>query len=298
LATIDIILAIDGSGSLSEKGFDVLKKFAQNLVLRMKPEKFEREAVRVGVVQFGNGKLSGDWVVSDAVAVMPPTDKMQEAADAIGKLTWQKGFTNMAQAVLKAKSMLDSHGRGQAQDVVMLLTDGRPTFKMQTSNAVEQVREKARVVIVQVQPFRQKNNVEQLKEWVSTPWQTNYIHIPGKKALKGAYDSFATKVIAGLCPFAESPSTRASQETLRGFSLSASGEVCEQDPAHNAMEQSPDNCYLYAEQMDPGAWTAFAYAHNPDTGLGQCLVYTSPCESFQRNSTYNVYVHHSDAEKK
>jgi uncharacterized protein YegL len=290
LALIDIVIAIDGSGSLTERGFDVLKTFAQKLVLRMKPSAFEREAVRVGVVQFGNGKLNGDWVVSDANVVIPPTDNMEEVVAAIGGLTWQRGFTNMAQAVVKAKSMLDMHGRGHAADVVMLLTDGRPTFVSQTSNAVEQLREEARLVIVQVQAYRQENNVALLKDWVSTPWQTNYIHIPGKKALKGAYESFATTVIAGLCPFAESPSTRMNQETMRGFALEASGRVCEQEPESITTESTPDNCFLYAEQVDPSGWTAFAYAPNAETALGHCLVYTSPCENYQANSTYSVYV--------
>jgi len=112
---IDLVLALDASGSITEKGFDILKNFAARLVKRMVPTAYGRDAVRVGVVMFGNGKLDKNRVVSDAVAVTQPTDDMEAAEKSILGLKWQKGFTNMAQAFTKAKKKCCRRRDGRLQ---------------------------------------------------------------------------------------------------------------------------------------------------------------------------------------
>jgi len=282
MAKMDLIIAIDGSGSLTAKGFDVLKAFAAKLVRRFRPKAYGREAVRVGVVQFGNGKLDANKVVSDAILVTTPTDNMEEAAGKIEALKWQRGFTNMAQAVLKSKDMLTSNSRNGAQSVVMLLTDGRPTFKHQATSAVEELRSSARFVIIQVQQYTKVDSVKLLKSWASRPWQTNYVHIPGKKALKGAYDQFATQVVAQLCTRAESPSTKSALEEQQGFRLIREMANCGEGQAVSSQD-TVDNCFLFAEKTAPGWWKTFSY------GDGVCMLYPETCPDYLRNSSYAVY---------
>eukprot|EP00929_Paragymnodinium_shiwhaense_P099365 TRINITY_DN609_c0_g1_i1.p1 TRINITY_DN609_c0_g1~~TRINITY_DN609_c0_g1_i1.p1 ORF type:complete len:1079 (-),score=306.41 TRINITY_DN609_c0_g1_i1:261-3497(-) len=191
---IDLVIMIDGSGSVTQQGFEVLKHFAKSVVERLDI------MVRVAVVQFGNGKLNDKKIVSDAIAVTPGLEEeVYDVADRISALKWQQGFTNMAQAFFKAKDYLGG-SREKAESVVLLLTDGRPSFKYQTNLAVKKLRESARLVIVHVQPFRKQEMVELLKGYASNPWRGNYLHIPGKEALKEGYESYATSVLSMLCP--------------------------------------------------------------------------------------------------
>jgi len=282
LQQADLILAIDGSGSLTAEGFEVFKTFASKLVLRLRSSAYGREAMRVAVVQFGNGRLDNKRVVSDAKIIALSSGDMQKVAEKIKGMKWQRGFTNIAQAMLKAQFMLRSRSRPSATSTVLLLTDGRPTFKLQASSAVERLRKIARLLIVQVQAHRKEESARLLKAYASQPWQTNYIHIPGKKALKGAYDQYATQVVTQLCPRAESPSGTAARDDQRGFRKSREGVNCGPS-ASKAAKESLNDCYIMAATA-PGGWNSFAY------GAGHCLVYANPCKTFQRNSSYDVYM--------
>merc|ERR1740127_41747 len=130
---------------------------------------------------------------------------MEAVAGKIEGMIVHKGFTNMAQGFTKSKDVL-TYARKKAQSTVLLITDGRPSFKFQTGFAVHSLRKSARLMIVQVQANRKQDIAELLKGYASEPWSLNYRHIPGKKKLASAYDSYATSVLADLCPKLISPS--------------------------------------------------------------------------------------------
>jgi len=210
-STIDLVIAIDASGSITEAGFDILKEFAARIVRRL------MSPVHVGIVSFGNGKLDRkNNVISDAKVI---TDNLEPDMDGVAKkiegMIIHKGFTNMAQAFTKSKDVL-TYARKGAQAVVMIITDGRPSFKFQTNFAVKSLRQSARIMIVQVQANRKEDIAELLKGYASEPWSMNYRHIPGKKKLASAYDSYATSQIADLCPNLVSPSALAECSVLDG----------------------------------------------------------------------------------
>jgi hypothetical protein len=200
-STIDLVIAIDSSGSITEVGFDILKEFALRLVKRM------MAPVQVGVVLFGNGKLDLETnIVSNAKVITDNLEgDMEEVSKKIEGMIIHKGFTNMAQAFIKSKDVL-TYARKSAQSTVLIITDGRPSFKFQTGFAVKNLRKSARLMIVQVQANRKQEIAELLKGYASEPWSLNYRHISGKKKLQGAYDSYATSVLADLCPKLISPS--------------------------------------------------------------------------------------------
>jgi uncharacterized protein with von Willebrand factor type A (vWA) domain len=196
-----LVIAIDASGSITEAGFDIMKEFAARMVRRM------MAPVQVGVVLFGNGKLDLETnVISNAKVV---TDNLEGDMEAVaGKIEGtviHKGFTNMAQAFTKSKDVL-TYARKGAQATVMIVTDGRPSFKFQTGFAVQSLRKSARVMIVHVQANRKEDIATLLKGYASEPWSMNYRHIPGKKSLAYSYDSYITSVLADLCPKLVSPS--------------------------------------------------------------------------------------------
>jgi len=210
-STIDLVIAIDSSGSITEAGFDILKEFALRLVARM------MAPVQVGVVLFGNGKLDLETnIISDAKVMTDNLEgDMESVSGKIEEMIIHKGFTNMAQAFTKSKDVL-TYARKTAQSTVLLITDGRPSFKFQTGFAVKSLRKSARLMIVQVQANRKQDIAELLKGYASEPWSLNYRHISGKKQLAAAYDSYTTSIIADLCPKLISPSALAECTVLDG----------------------------------------------------------------------------------
>merc|ERR550514_2293566 len=100
---MDIVFAVDSSGSLGETGFEVMKNFTQELVDRMLPAYFNWPAVRVGVVLFGNGMLIKQKVNGEEKTMVKPakllTDRgptadREKVKKLIADSKWQKGFTN------------------------------------------------------------------------------------------------------------------------------------------------------------------------------------------------------------
>merc|ERR1719169_211126 len=57
IAKQDLVIAIDGSGSVREEGFKTLQRFALTLLEKYKGEYYGMEDMRVGIVQFGNGEI-------------------------------------------------------------------------------------------------------------------------------------------------------------------------------------------------------------------------------------------------
>ena len=92
-----------------------MKTFAVTILDKLRPKAFEKDAVQVAVVQFGNGKLEdngeglgGVGTVSDAILGQGFSGDMEATREIITALTWQRGFTNMAQGIAKAGILLKS----------------------------------------------------------------------------------------------------------------------------------------------------------------------------------------------
>jgi len=199
ISNLDIVLAIDSSGSLTQKGFDLLKTFAEKFI-----SKFQWNA-RVAVVQFGNGHLDSQGVVSDATLKLKLTDSMLHFNSAIRNLTFQRGFTNMAQAFKKGSEVLKRTSKRGAETEFIMITDGKPSFKLQTNQALQELKKIARVVIIHVKSFPPKEDTRLMKAYASSPDSENYISIPGKKKLRLNWDTYVQKALVQTCPLATSP---------------------------------------------------------------------------------------------
>jgi len=224
LSKIDFVIAIDGSGSISESGFASLKSLASRFVARLKGG---TDSAQVGVVQFGNGKLDTNKVVSDAIAVLPLTFDTEHASSTISGLPWRKGFTNLAQAAMKARDLL-SLGRSGAEQVVILLTDGRPCFKKAAASALKELQGKARVMVVHVKPYPEKHNVELLKSYATEPAEVNYVHIQGQKALAAGAEAFATKLLVQACAKVDSPAAAEAAAQAAAHTGAGAGAIADQ----------------------------------------------------------------------
>ena len=76
IAKQDLVIAIDGSGSLRTTGFDIISDFAAELIDRYKSKYFDNAAMKIGVVLFGNGEVLADGTVSGATRVAKITDDL------------------------------------------------------------------------------------------------------------------------------------------------------------------------------------------------------------------------------
>jgi uncharacterized protein YegL len=218
---MDLVIVVDASGSLTEKGFDVLKEFTAKIVKRMK------DNTHVSVVQFGNGALDKSRIVSDAKIISPLGNNTAKLVGDINKMVWQKGFTNMAQGIFKAKEILGNtpHYRNGAQSAVLVITDGRPSFQFQTTAAVNKLRNGSRLSFAHVQRFRKQDMAELLKKYASDPWESNYIHIKGKNVLKAREDHYVTEVLSELCSTVTSPTAMKAAAEKKAAEKKAAAEA-------------------------------------------------------------------------
>jgi len=226
IAKQDLVIAIDGSGSLRSTGFDIIRNFAAELIDRYKSVYFSNAAVRIGVVLFGNGEVLADGTVSGAVAVHKITDDFAAVKTSIKALKWQKGFTNMAQALTLAKDMFLRNGRKEAQSAVMVITDGKPTLLYETQEKVTKLKDMAVKLFFAPVTEAKGKELDLMKMWASQPWQSHLVHVPGLMPLKADGSVFAEKFIATFCPEAMSPSATSTVEKSLGYFLLKESAIC------------------------------------------------------------------------
>lgn len=185
-AFIDVILVIDGSGSLGQYGWDQSKAMAEQLVSSMQGGD---NSVKLGVLLFSGPQ---DWshyksCTGQGSGIMPSAatcgvrwvkhldSDMGAVQTAVKQLDWPRRTTLTSLALLEAKEEL-RQGRPQAKSVVIVITDGKPMSALKTGFAAEEVKDSARLVWVPVGSAIKKIR-KQLKEWASAPWQDNLLEI-------------------------------------------------------------------------------------------------------------------------
>merc|ERR1719160_1328962 len=111
-------------------------------------------------------------------------------------------------------------GRKQAQSAIMVITDGKPSFKFETPQQVMKVRSNGvKVIMVPVNGFPNKLDRKFTKKLASAPWQSNLVPIPGVKKLKRQMDKYVVQTLVQSCPKAESPTAIAAKNQEMGFKL-------------------------------------------------------------------------------
>merc|ERR1719389_296684 len=110
----------------------------------------------------------------------------------IDKISFQRGVTDMAQGLTLAKTIL-MEGRKEASSVVILLTDGKPSFKFATTKAATELREMGvRLVIVPIFLYGDPSFMEEL---ASDPPEDNVIKIGGLEVLANDTIGEAKKIM-------------------------------------------------------------------------------------------------------
>jgi len=226
VANQDLIIAIDGSGSLREDGFNSLKSYALDLLTKYRSQYYGSGAMAIGLIEFGNGIIMPDGVtVSPAMNVHTITANLNSVKSAIEGMVQKKGFTNMAQAFALAETMYTSSGRRGSQSALMVITDGKPSFQFQTNELVQQLDDKG------VQRFfvvvsDDEKSLDLMKKWASMPWETNLLHVPGLAPLDADRGVWSQKALTLFCPMSLSPQLVNTKEVAGGFMHVRDGGYC------------------------------------------------------------------------
>jgi len=229
MANQDLVVAIDGSGSVQQSGFDILKKFAETVVSRYQTKYYGRKQAKIGICQFGNGEIMADGkTITPAINVQPLTFDKSAVLDAVKGLAFKKGFTNMAQAFATAEDMFTQKSRRSAQQAVLVISDGKPSFSFETTGQVEQLDDKSimRYFVVVSDQGMNSNSMAQIKSWASQPWSTNVVHVPGLDQLDGDIQMWAQQAVTKFCPQAYSPGQREKFEHSNELQKVYSGGWC------------------------------------------------------------------------
>jgi predicted nucleic acid-binding Zn-ribbon protein len=202
---LDIVLLIDGSGSLGSTGWSASKKAAATFVSAFDGKDTK---ARMSVILFSGPKslsdvkkcigqnqdsvdLERDCLIS---VVEHFTKDMTMVKSKIASLAWPKGSTLTSLALSAAKAEL-SLGRRHAKSVVVIFTDGRPFSYRKTRMASRDVRKSARLIWVPVTRFAP---LKHIKAWATRRWQENVV--PVKSFSELAEPRVISRVIADVCP--------------------------------------------------------------------------------------------------
>lgn len=110
---MDIVLLLDASGSMTDKGFTAVKALASDLV---KGYNVSEGGTKVSVVAFAK----------QAKVIAALSDDSESLSSKIAsKLNWLRGPSNAGAGLTRAASLLSLGGRQEASSLVLLVTDGR-----------------------------------------------------------------------------------------------------------------------------------------------------------------------------
>jgi hypothetical protein len=116
--------------------------------------------------------------------------------------------------------------RGDAQSSVIVISDGTPSFNIQSIDAAEALDHSgAKINIVSIRDTFD-DEMHFLEKLVTTPTKQHLIHIKGFTALKTNVKGAVNNVLAKTCPESESPKAREVKEKVRGFELVHEGKDC------------------------------------------------------------------------
>jgi len=223
----------------------VLVNFVSDLLKRYKAEYYGDRAVKVGIVLFGNGVIMPDGkTVSPAINAHKLSFDLESVKSVVEGLPFKKGFTNMAQAFAMAEDMFIKGSRRKAQQSVLVVTDGKPSFSFQTNEMAEQLEDKGIMryfMIVSETPLSDPS-MKNLKIWASQPWETNIVHVNGGLGmLEADPDLWSEKAITKFCPDAISAMAQDYEITVYGYQHVKDGAYCGEYSRKNILSKNVDS---------------------------------------------------------
>jgi hypothetical protein len=201
--SLDVVLLIDGSGSLGKKGWAAEMIAAKTFVEAFSQSHEANMAVILysgprtwGGVRKCTGKSSKkvDPKFCGIQTITHFTEDMDKVKSLINGLKWPRGSTLTSLALMTAKAEL-ALGRKNSVSNVIVFTDGRPLSFRKTGVASSMVRKSARLVWV---PVTRYAPLKYIKKWATRRWQENVV--PVKSFARLEKPDVITHIIANICP--------------------------------------------------------------------------------------------------
>jgi hypothetical protein len=304
IANMDIVLAVDGSGSVKESGFEILKNFTGELLKRFLPDAHGVTAMKVGIILFGNGEILDDGSIQPAEEIMElrgGSEGFKAAKEKVAGMKHARGFTNMAQAIAKAGQMSQIGGRLGAGTQLLLITDGGMSFKFETKAEAKKWKDYGyHLNAVVIRQNEDDDWVADMKnDIVTQPWRTHFSFIAGLQELNQNVEGYTDQVLVQNCPLAESATQRALEAKAHGYELVMTDHDCQDWWRWLGNFPSGEACA--AEAMDPsdgeGPAYFFVWGKGPlDYHGGDCYANenldesaTGACLGGLSDSTFDLY---------
>jgi hypothetical protein len=178
---VDVIVLLDGSASLGQLGWASTLAFGEKLI---------------GALEGGDEKA---WVALQVFSrsVEWPTHFTNDTAKVsalVKDVKWPMSVTYTHEALLQAESEL-IHGREDAMTVVVVVTDGWPSYIQKTKDAAESLKQKARILWV---PVGTGAPIDMIKELASVPKAENIVEISNFEDM--TKPAMINKIISDACP--------------------------------------------------------------------------------------------------
>lgn len=209
-AKVDVIILLDGSGSLGSAGWKNVKKAGQSLVKAMDPKANDGNGAQVAVLLYsgpknmnsykkctGGAKTVDMGMDCKMIWVSHFTTDTGAVAENIDNLMWQKGSTMTSQALASAEAEL-SNGRSDATPVVIVLADKLPMMPRKTGEAAASLRKKARLIFAAATG---PTELPKFASWASRPVADNFIYMHSVEDF--ATNTTLNKIISSACPKVE-----------------------------------------------------------------------------------------------
>jgi len=201
---LDIVLLLDGSGSLGTKGWN-----AEIEAARMFTDAFKKDEhkAQMSVIVFSGPKYmpgvkkctgsSKDPVDLKKCGINTVThfiSDMKRVNQLLLSIDWPKGSTLTSLALATAKAELNL-GRKDAKSVVVVFTDGRPMSFRKTLIAARELRKSARLMWV---PVTAHAPLKFIKRCATRRWQENIVI--AKEFSELEKPATVNHIIADMCP--------------------------------------------------------------------------------------------------
>jgi hypothetical protein len=219
---MDVVLLIDGSGSLGQTGWNAEIKAANYFVDSFIAGGADAE---IAVILFSGPRTWGGVYkcigrsttgvdmenVCKIKTITHFTTDLAKVKQEINAMTWPSGSTLTSVALLSAKSEL-SMGRKDSKANIIVFTDGRPLSYRKTWLAAREVRKAARLVWV---PVTRYAPLKYIKNWATRRWEENVVVVKSFGDLEDP--DVVNRIVANICP-AEEPKVQyiaGTQQTYR-----------------------------------------------------------------------------------
>jgi len=205
-SALDVVVLLDGSGSMGRPGWQAARAFAARLISRLEGGD---DKVLVALQMF-SGPANFDAYercTSDDPNIQPDmakdcgitwvkrlTGETAEVSRMVPNLEWPAGSTFLSAALEEAQGELQ-FGRSNASSLVIVITDGAPISARRTQEAAKRLKEKARILWV---PIGSSPPMELIEGLAGLPHKDNVV--PARSFEELEDDQALNALLASACP--------------------------------------------------------------------------------------------------